>query len=352
MDDQGPEPAVPVKVKPRLRLSLFDFNPSFIKSLIFLRGKITGCTLNTALLDAFEAARIDDYSLVRTISFIGANDENYAHKPGWRDFSPGGSGGEALRVDYLQKLTQEMHNRGAQVTAGYELVERGTSVSQRGTLFRRWLESATAEQVSKHAEDIVDFFVSRQIPIDGIGFDFELNGLGSAHASNLAVLFSETAKLIASARPGAFVYYDTAPFQPKDGEGSSPNMEVLKYSLAKSPSNLIARPMCYNGVVTSESRIEASINCALSTSKDGGGLTASHLQCAIDVSRTSDPTVQSMCTNLFRPNLVGMTVYTMPGPRKQTFLKKVGDLEAVLNPGSPPPGTPGEPHQVPELLLI
>ena len=125
-------------------------------------------------------------------------------------------------------------------------------------------------------------------------------------------------------------------------------MAPLKYALASGAANLIARPMCYNGVVTPRARIEASIDCALRpTGSGGGGLSPSQFQAAIDVSRTSEASVKSMCKDLFRKKLVGVTIFTLPGGGQQAFLGKLGAFEAELNPGVSAPGQSGQPLQVP-----
>jgi hypothetical protein len=327
LDEQGSSPA-------RRRLSLFDFNPSFTSGFRLTAGNPSGYNMDTALLDAFAAARIDDYSLVRTITFDGGT-----KPPKWGGFSPLGDSREAMRIDYLQRLTAEMHRRGAQVFVGYEMVERGTTVSQAGTDFRNWLASATDAQLVAHGRAIVSFFTSRTIPIDGVGFDIELNGLSVTHGPKLKTLFEATAAAMATARPGGVVYYDTAPFAPRDGAGTISTMLALKYALAGGAANLIARPMCYNGTVASRAKIAATIDCALApTSAGGGGLAPGKLQLAIDVSRTSELEMVTMCGTLFRPKGVGMTIYTMPGGAAQAaLLRRARNWEAALNPGAAAP---------------
>ncbi len=332
----------------RLRFSLFDFNPSFASKITFANGAATGIAMDTALLDQFKAARIDDYCLVRTISFRGENASHDPNKPDWAGFAPLGQTAENMRVSYMQQLVTEMHNRGAQVLAGYERVERGSTSTPHGAEFLAWLQNASTAQVTQHANDILAFFSSRQIDIDGIGFDFELNGLGSQsnHAANLATLFNTVA---GGLKQGGFVYYDTGPFQPNDGQGSTGNLVVLNYALANGAANLIARPMCYNGTVTPTPQILASVQCALRpTASNGGGLSASHVQMAIDQNRTSVTDLTSICSTVLKPNGAGVVIYTMPGGGAQsTLLTNCTTWEAALNPGAPPPGTSGQPLQTP-----
>jgi hypothetical protein len=354
-----------VQLSTRLCFSLFDFNASFVKRGLYRHGKMTRVELDTALLDLVQAARLDDYSLVRTISFGGETSTHDAQRPQWSNFAPLGSTDEAVRVDYLQKLTTELHARKVQVIAGYELVERGTEVSKKGKVFRSWLSHATPTQVAAHAQAIDDFFTSRSIEIDGIGFDFELNGfVGTALGQNLALLFAETSK--AMAHRNGLVCYDTAPFQPNDGEGSTAIMVVQGYSKANSAPNLVARPMCYNATVTPFPKVKASIAVALRDAGSlnilhygwgkGGGLHPGQVQYAIDWSRMrsydknrSNEEVTRWCRDLFRPNRVGVVIYTMPvtGQTQAQLLRNCASWEAALNPGEAAPGTTGQPLQVP-----
>ncbi len=339
----------------RLRLSLFDMNASFASGKKFSGGKVVGVTMDTALLDELRDARIDDYSIVNTIVFGGASSNNDASPPAW-NFLPLGDAN--LRVPYLTQLCTEMHNRNAQVLVGYALVEKGSTANPANAPFLTWLRTASTQQVSQHAQDLVDFFTRKGIDIDGIGFDFELNGLGSAHSANLKTLFSATAAALDTYKKsggtnvynkGTIVYYDTGPFQPDDGQGSTANLVVLNYAMANAAPNVIARPMCYNGKVTPTPTISASIDCALSKSSTGGNITGAHLQMAIDVSRTSDAEVKRMCSTIFRPKGVGMTIYTMPLGRgaQSRLLKRAKDFEVALNAGASAPGTSKQPVQVP-----
>jgi hypothetical protein len=339
----------------RLRLSLFDMNASFATGKRFAGGRVVGVNMDTPLLDQFRDARIDDYSIVNTIVFGGARPNNDANPPSW-SFLP--LGDATLRVPYLRQLCTELHNRNAQVLVGYAAVEKGSIANPANAPFLMWLRDASPAQVTQHARDIVDFFTKKGIDIDGIGFDFELNGLGAAHGANLTTLFSSTAAALDAYKAtgtdlynrGTIVYYDTGPFQPNDGQGSTANLVVLNYAMANAAPNVIARPMCYNGSVTPTPTISASIDCALrAVSRGGGGITGEHLQLAIDVSRTSDPQVKTLCSTIFRPKGVGMTIYTMPRARaaQGALLTRAKDFEAALNPGASAPGTSALPVQNP-----
>lgn len=328
----APNPPVvaPCTTCARLRFSLFDHNTSFVASLKYNMGSLIGFNMDTALLDAFKAARFDDYSLVQTITFDAAG------KPPKWSFGPSGQFSEKMRVDYLQRIASEMHARGAQVFVGYNLVDDGDASSDAGKKFLSWLVSASDADLKQHGTEIAGFFTQRNISIDGVGFDIELNGFGPSHGTAFTKLLNATAAA------SGIVYYDNGPFQPNDGEGSTAIMAPLKYALA-APTNIIARPMCYTRTtVTPRSTIEASLKCALRpTSSGGGGLPASHLQMAIDT-RTGDGEMSSMCSSLLRPNGVGMTVNLMPNDAasKRPFLGRMVAIEAALNPGAPAPKWP------------
>ena len=352
-----PNTAVVTMPTPRLRMSLFDMNTGFTFSKKFQQGSLVGVNFETALLDAFRDARFDDYSLVTTINFGGTVSQgSFDPKPPVWDYLP--LGDASLRVSYLKGLITEIHNRKGQVIVGYARVEKGSTPQPANQPFLQWLAGASTAQVTQHGNDIVSFFTNQGIDIDGVGFDFELNGLGSAHAANLSTLFSTVAGALKS---GGVVYYDTGPFQPNDGQGSTGNLTVLNYALSNVAANVIARPMCYNGSVTPKQTISDSIDCALKPAP-GGGVTSSHVQMAIDFSRTSDADMLDMCTNVFRQKLVGLTVYTMPIVKtaagamdvtqtkaaQQAMFARAKTWEAALNPaGVAGPGTSGQPLQVP-----
>src|SRR5258705_12711539 len=88
----------------RLRLSLFDMNGSFATGKRFSQGQVVGVNMDTKLLDEFRDARIDDYSIVNTITFGGASASNDPNAPSW-SFLPLGDAN--LRVPYLTQLCTE-----------------------------------------------------------------------------------------------------------------------------------------------------------------------------------------------------------------------------------------------------
>jgi hypothetical protein len=81
------------------------------------------------------------------------------------------------------------------------------------------------------------------LPIDGIGFDLEINTLGERHAANLEILFYELATLLA--QQNRILSYATAGFL-NDGETTLSFMKAQPFRLAKIAPNIIARPMAYD----------------------------------------------------------------------------------------------------------
>jgi hypothetical protein len=112
-------PANVVAIQPRLRLTVIDFNASFAKGVRSAKGRLIRADVDTKQLDVFKTSRIDDYTLVNTIFFAGQNKAHDANPPKWKGFGPvqpeaGSPSIEQLRTQYLQRLIEEMHQRGHQ----------------------------------------------------------------------------------------------------------------------------------------------------------------------------------------------------------------------------------------------
>src|SRR5262249_46358348 len=132
--------AQPIGLSTRLRLSLWTFNAAFIQ-------KVDGSQviLDPARVTLLQAARIDDLSLVRTITFDDSNNK----VKGSGGYAPGGS--PQLRAPYLAELIRVLHGIGVQVLVGYEIVAAGANRSEVGASFTRWLGGADDEQIRGHA---------------------------------------------------------------------------------------------------------------------------------------------------------------------------------------------------------
>src|SRR5262245_32550110 len=295
--DDGDKLNATAKGGKRLRLSIVDFNASFVK---FTGGK---AGVNTKLLDIFETCRIDDYTLVNTVFFTSHDGKGKAKPPNWSGgFAPGGSFDkktpqeqEAIRVDHLTALIFAMHKRHRQVIVSYTLDEGSGPDTTRGGAFNAWLAGPSPD-VAGHAQQIVDFFVKppRSLQIDGINFDLEIHHLGAKpnstnHAANLSKLIEETAKKLAQARPGASVSYDNATFIKSDGEQTALSwFRVQPYAIAAKADKLIARAMhnLKGEPRTKRTDIEKSIAIAFKSGTGGGNITPNKLQIMINVSQS------------------------------------------------------------------
>jgi len=351
-DDKHDEDNASAKGGKRLRLSVIDFISGFTNPNLPV-------TLNTPALDAFQTCRFDDYTLVNCIFFTAADSNHNAKPPNFTDlFQVRGQKTRSARIDYLKKLTTEMHNRKVQVIVGYTLDEGGNSTDP-GKNFNKWLAAADDAKVTVHAQQIVDFFFkpsnpSDKVEIDGISFDFEINGLGldTNHAPRLKTLITATATAINNARPGASVSYDNTPFETKDGDNSNSFFRIQPYSVAAGTTNIIARPMHNLKTAASKPTIQKTIAVALDTGSSGGKLAPQNLQIMLNVDQTGATTVADICTTVLQPKRIGLVLFRM-GARSlaeasmQAFAKDVQTIETALNPAASGPGKKDKPVQAP-----
>lgn len=357
-----------VQLDSRLRFSFFDFNCSFVKKVHTGDRKSPGghplanaYDLDLDQIKAFSAARFDDYTFVEGIGFTDA-DGGDAHPPNWRGFAPSPLVEDAGKEDYLRKLCDALHglNPRMQVIVGYEMVITPvmTNSLPLRDKFQQWLQAANETQVRAHVDQIRDFFISRNIEIDGIAYDFEMDRLGmldpahetlnfTNHAANLKTLFQATAEAYGVGNGFGCVYY-TGPMQPDDGTGVSKNMRVVKFAIAKGKGNLVPRPMCFTGTaVTSEKDMLASIKAALRQDATGGSLHPSQLQFALNPGMIGFDKLTKEIQGIFRPNRVGIAVFKPQSMTMNDFVKAAAKWEQALNPNMPGPATRGQPLQVP-----
>ncbi|MBS2023756.1 MAG: hypothetical protein JST92_15235, partial [Deltaproteobacteria bacterium] len=336
-----------VKLATRARLSIWAFNTSFIdpsKSDESPKDHSKATVgLNDAALAKLHEANVDDFSLVRTWQF----------KPGHPDeldwgvnYRPLNTEFEGYRSDYLRKLVPALHAIDVQVMAGYEIVEKGKLSGDLGKAFNAWLAKASDDEIGAHAQAIADKL--DEFDLDGINFDFEVNGLGidPAHKQALENLYRETAVRIAP--KGRVVSFDCAP-DITDGDNTNSFMQVQPLSLANVASNVIARPMCFDDTnFTGFDKVKASVACALRATNDnkGSGLHPSKIQYGIWTSKafTDDKTTEKWF-DLFRQNRVGVVLYNMDDqPDMLGHAKRWNDL---LNRSQSLPGVQGQPLQWP-----
>jgi hypothetical protein len=341
-----------VTVSARLRMSVWAFGAPLTKPVLSSGRDIE---LDANLLALLRDAGIDDLSLVNTIAWDQrSKSTDPAKPPRWNSaFRPRGSADQ--REPYLRKLIDALHKMGVQVLAGYELVRKtGGGQREYPTDFAAWLLKASPSEIDAYARLIYAFFDSKGLDIDGIGYDFEFDELKEVHRSKLGLLYQKTSDAIA--HRNGIVTYANAPFV-EDGKHDFGFMRAQPFGLANAGLNLIARPMCYNGGGSVDvSVIKASIACALkhpinprdaNDIRPGTGLHPSQVQFGI-MAANIDGGVQKLCSDLLRPNRIGLILYNLP-PEKgsENFLKKCREWNEALNPGEGPPGQEGLPLQVP-----
>jgi hypothetical protein len=107
----------------------------------------------------------------------------------------------------------------------------------------KWLENASEDDITAHAQAIQEWF--KDYDIDGIGFDLECSALRDRHREKLGQLFRKTSDALA--HRNGIVSYANAPFL-LDGRRQLGFMNAQPYAHARSGLNLLARPMCYDDV--------------------------------------------------------------------------------------------------------
>ena len=340
-----------VEISSRLRLSLWAFTPPLTKE--------TPGEIDNAQVQLLKDADVDDLSLVWTATWDTRRKPSDPPKPPIWDphFVVRGSSDEKIRVTYLKNLIAALHPK-VQVIAGYELVratpgkqappKNDATMRDRVTDFAAWLLKATPDEIKKYAQSIREFFKSRGLDLDGVGYDFEFDQLRKAHRANLERLYVETSNAFAD-RNG-LVSYANAPFK-EDGVHSFGFMQSQPYAIAAQGRNLLARPMCFDAVKsTSVPDIEASIACALRAAavKGGAGLHPSQVQFGIWADKVQGG-ADALCRRILRPNRIGLMVYNLPpkDPGASTMLRNCKTWNATLNPNEGPAGQEAQPLQVP-----
>jgi hypothetical protein len=354
-----------LQLSTRLRISLNGFDASFVD-----QQKQNG-RCDPGLMALLKVAPLDDVSLVDTVDFDAANPGEVKWSKG---FQPLGS--PKWRVPYLKDLIAQCHDFDIQVGVGYAIVDQGQDIGDLGKNFAFWLTDPTNKDKDKekaqvaarqasitaHGQKILDFFLGQGLHIDGVTFDFECNSLRLDHAANMKLLIQSTAK--AFAPYNKWVAYDNKPFLGPDGgdKNDTASMRVQPYNLCAGAPNLIARPMCYNGVQTPFNDVVKSIGVALSQASGGGMLHPSQLQMAFrhwgGTSSTPRDEILKQCRETLRPNRVGLVLYPIPNKPLasnpnlidqtdlKTLLKGLKDFDDALNPNEP--RRMGQPLQAPK----
>jgi hypothetical protein len=384
-----------------VRLSAWCFGSPFLGS------SFGGVTLDDTTLKAVKDARIDDVSMVNTLV---SPDDNWILNGNtvtvrgtivrWSDaFRPGGIPKndptlDPTRESYLKQLVTKLHDPGfggrkVQLILGYTIGNKGkepqpppappadaseevkdkfakdfaqftkdhadwVEVETFCKGWAAWLKALTAQQVRDHALALAS--TVNILGADGLGFDIENTFMGAGRVANLDLLYKETADAMVPLN--GIVYFANGPFTVDGVQCAShkanvavlTHMQCQPYGMAAGIPNLMARPMCYDTFAYDfKPGLVDSITCALSTASGGGGLDPSQVQFGIDVGTASLSETLDFCTNNLRPNRIGFVVYQISQDNNaaQSTLKKCIDIEKALNDGEAPPGTPGQPAQMP-----
>jgi hypothetical protein len=260
-----------------------------------------------------------------------------------------------------------------QVIVGWAAVDKGPAIQHKDLV--DFLSVATEAQIMTLANNVASFFFDEHgLDIDGVMFDFELNGLGpsdktppddkvvATQARNVRLLYRATANAISSRKGEAFVSYCNAPFK-MDDEKVIQFMRVQTFDILENCPNLVARPMCFYVDTIPSSEIRDSVKYAIAK-----GYEPAQLQYALYARQLPD--FDSLLVDTFRANRIGVTLYQFPGakadnPKDPASVKKATresrDLQVKflqdtiawnekLNQGeSVPefPPVPGQPFQVP-----
>ena len=219
-----------------------------------------------------------------------------------------------------RKLVGECHTRGIALHAGYCVVDSGNTPGRRAIAFRKFMETASPDQIKDHATQAVAMI--KGAGFDGLSFDLEVNHLTvAAHGKGIEALFTELAAQMAG--DNLILSFAGYPFQ-KDGNSPyMPNMNALPFRLCKIGKNVLARPQAYRMHDESfdawHARLKGTIKCAL----EEVGLDPSQLQLGVDY--TGDTTfgavrgddMSDVC-KLARDKKVGVCLWRLEGPGSPT----------------------------------
>jgi hypothetical protein len=266
---------------------------------------------------------------------------------------------DADRTSFMIDALQFFHSRKIQVFAGYEIVtqdwtalppldkptpaqqaDRDTLVADMkrnralGDAFVKWLE--TTKDFTAHATNLVAFFDSRGIDIDGISYDLEIDGsnngmaLAAKHAPQIRALFTAVAAELA--KKTRYLAFAGVPLETPPGTEQPYSLGLIK--------DVILRTMSYD---STKERADM-MTYALTTV----GLHPSHVQIGIsteDPVHTTDPTTVSKECVTYHARRCGLIDWFMTTGNIGLF----PTFDKALNPdpGTPRRGTPGQPMQGP-----
>ena len=349
--------AATVELGARLRQTLITFNlPFYIDK-----------RLNSELVEKAGQSGIDD---VTCVYGLRKRDNIKSHKV---QMLPSGPSIAAWK-DFITR----MHKQGLEVHVGYSFGSLGKNISQYERNYATWFDAADDGVLEDHVNDIRDYLQKNDLKFDGLSFDIESNAIGHSksqdHQNKLRTLFRKSAKILG--KEGMTISYFNGPFVSKSDTVTG-SIDIQRFDIPVGQANLLARPMCYDGVNARDYSVVAnSIDYALrkTTDNNGAGLHPSQLQMAIWTSVVTksreivqDPaypndkkktitkskpnprgaSMEKYCKELLRPNRIGLCVYTLPKTKSgiTTMLDACKQYDEWLNGPAPTYDRSNEPLQ-------
>ncbi len=256
---------------------------------------------------------------------------------------------DAIRLDFLRKVIATFHAKRVQVFAGFYVdtgntVAAGSSAAQAAVTTEHaarlaaLLDPKKSFSMSDFAKQLVGFFDTRDLDIDGIWFDFEVASLSDAHEPRMRELIYEVSRALAVR--GRYLAFASANDQAAGGNApGAPNMISHFFShpssLATLP-NVITRPMSYDS-----GRFKTALQCYGTY-----GVRPQGLQIAVGKGN-GKPNVDSLIESeapQLRAHRAGLIHWAFQSAGSFVAYTKA---DAIMNKDAPPHGTFGQPIQGP-----
>jgi len=281
------------------------------------------------------------------------------------------------RVRYYEEVLRLCHQLGIQVLAGYSLLKPESARTQ---AFNAWLvrlvenPSQRSREIRRVVQLIDDFLFSGQCfkgdVFDGIGFDLEAvpgqkknisekeldrrGGVLKEFYHELAYRLATRNKIVALA---AYGLVDPTHWR----GGRALNFGIAhQFQIALGAPNILIRPMGYDapprndGENLATSKLYRWHKEIVDWALKGAKLHPSQFQLGIkqnwggqNLGIVNNPEfLRRRCEELLRPNRLGLSVFALGIKGKENW-RKFERYNDALNPGEAPPGTVGQPLQVP-----
>jgi len=344
--------AVDVELTARARISAWTSAPALARTPD--ASDPSRIAASWRALGSFEG--LDDVTFIATVVPAvpsgGSVADDFFWAPNFLGFfgnvngNPNGPADDGKCTAFLNDALDFFHSKGVQVFVSVYL-DAGTPPNvpfvQPFVNFLRATQG-TATMVDPkpfmhNAENLVAFFESRNLDIDGVSYDVEGGGLGASDRPAMESLYKAHGRVLG--RKGRYLAYAGPASTPLNAAG----MPEQPYALAKHP-NVIVRTMSYdvkNGVLGAGER-EKVIRFALTTS----GLHPGQIQIGHGTSSGGAvetwSSIAKECANVHRKYRVGVVHWALGSSADVANFKVWNDQ---LNPGLPLPPQVGQPLQGP-----